>query len=84
MRIDESVRSAAGFPALAETLRQQTQPAPLGGDSVTLSVNPNAAKLDVPGGGAPAAIFANADAALAAHSRLNPERALRLLGLLVD
>lgn len=82
MRIEGSAQSVNGFAVSTEAVRAPAQPAAAARDSVTLSAlgagNVDASVAET----VPSMISANAGDALAAHSRLDPERALRLLGLL--
>jgi hypothetical protein len=78
MRIEGSALNVNGFFAQPEALRAPTQSAPAGGDSVTLNLDASAAKT------VSSMLSAGAGDALAAHGRLDPERALRLLELLGD
>ena len=83
MQINTSVSGVNGFSTFSEALRAPSPAAPAKThDSVTLTaLDPE--PLDAAATGSlPGKIAANAGDALAAHSRLDPERALRLLGML--
>jgi hypothetical protein len=78
MRIEGSALNANGFYTQPEALRAPAHSMPAGGDSVTLNLDASAAKA------VSSMLSVNAGDALAAHGRLDPERALRLLDLLGD
>ena len=81
MRIESTASGVAGFTPMPEAARTAEQTITLNPrDSVQLSSqNSRGASMpsDMPG-----MIAANRGDALAAHSKLDPERALRLLGLI--
>jgi hypothetical protein len=83
MRIEGSVWNMNELFAQVEALRAPAQSPQASGDSVTLSAQ--ASNLDASAAKTVSSMFsANAGDALAAHGRLDPERALRLLDLLGD
>lgn len=85
MRVEGSAQSVNGFSAISDLARANALGSPGVSapgaiqDSVKLSaLEPEAAEVS----GMPSMISANAGDALAAHSRLDPERAMRLLEML--